>query len=710
MSSQRIDRDSGTLRNVRNEGDGILRRLLRDGRAATMPMMAIAIIPLAGLVGGAVDMSRLYITKTRLQQACDAGALAGRKVMGGGLWTASNNAANTAAERFFDTNFENGAYGTTGRTRSFQESAGRVTGTATATVPMTITKIFNQQSTLLTVNCAAEMRLPNTDIMFVLDTTGSMDQILSGDTNKKIVTLKFAVKCFYETVARLPTTADCGADPSGGVGSQTQVRFGFVPYATNVNVGRLLPTSYIADSWYYQTRQPLYTQETTYEFESENGTPTVIDRIPEDVSGTWVDDGDEFTGLDRDACTAKKPEESPWVGTGPESAPYEIEPVISGSTRTVTWKTSQSQRKQTDYQVIFTPAKNKNGTSRCQVQKRTGATRTLIRIYQRIDTGTARTRDVFSQWRYGRLEHNISGLKNGTAWRSSFTLPIASGGANKTITWDGCIEERATEKLSDYSSSTAKDLNIDLLPNASDATTMWGPALPGVIYERKKNDDNGSHDRAQVDTTAGYNDIDDDDSYINYNCPTAARKLQVWPVPAAGVKSDYENYVDSLTTDGNTHHDIGLIWGARFMSPTGIFTAENRFTPQGGEIERHMIFMTDGQTCTNKWDYDAYGVPWYDRRQTDDGSSPSDGCSSDTSNGGALSQQIDARFAAMCTRVKNLNITLWVVYFGTTDTSTVARMTACASPDRFYYANNSAALLTSFSAIAAQISQLRLTQ
>ena len=78
--------------------------LARDVRGNTLAIMAAALIPLAGLVGGGIDISRMYITKTRLQHACDAGALAGRKSMGGGVWGTDDNAV---AQKFFDANFQN---------------------------------------------------------------------------------------------------------------------------------------------------------------------------------------------------------------------------------------------------------------------------------------------------------------------------------------------------------------------------------------------------------------------------------------------------------------------------------------------------------------------------------------------------------------------------------------------------------------------------
>ena len=66
-----------------------LARLRRDKSGNTLAIAAAAFIPLVGIIGSGVDMSRLYIVKTRLQHACDAGALAGRKAMGSGQWSQS---------------------------------------------------------------------------------------------------------------------------------------------------------------------------------------------------------------------------------------------------------------------------------------------------------------------------------------------------------------------------------------------------------------------------------------------------------------------------------------------------------------------------------------------------------------------------------------------------------------------------------------------
>ena len=276
-------------------------RLLKNEEGNIIALFAAAVIPVVGLVGGGFDMSRIYLTQTRLQGACDAGALIGRKTMGLGKWADNKNAANTQAEKLFDQNFPSGVYGTTGLTRSFAESNGNVTGTASVTVPMTLMQVVGQKSQVVSVNCQAELRVPNTDVMFVLDTTGSMDQSIqdSGSSERKIDGLRKAVKCFYEALAKQNITdvtpSDCGekGDPTPSNVGNVQLRFGFVPYAVNVNVGRLLPLDYMADRWTYQSREASFTGGSnaipTYQGE---GSPIPGGSVTTSVADTpWEDTG-----------------------------------------------------------------------------------------------------------------------------------------------------------------------------------------------------------------------------------------------------------------------------------------------------------------------------------------------------------------------------------------------------------------------------------
>jgi len=74
-------------------------------------MYAAALIPLLGLLGRHRHEPHLF-AKTRLQQACDAGALAGRKQMAGDY--GPHNGEPTPSHKHVHANFQSGAYGTTG--------------------------------------------------------------------------------------------------------------------------------------------------------------------------------------------------------------------------------------------------------------------------------------------------------------------------------------------------------------------------------------------------------------------------------------------------------------------------------------------------------------------------------------------------------------------------------------------------------------------
>ena len=681
--------------------------LRRDVRGNTMAIMAAAIIPLAGMVGGGVDIARLYIVKTRLQHACDAGALAGRKSMGGGTWNQTANGTanypNSVAEKFFDSNYQSDAYGATNRTRTFTEAAGKVTGTATAVLPMTLMKIFGRDSETLTVTCDAEMRLPNTDVMFVLDTTGSMACRPSDASQpycnsnipfaeSRIAGLRIAVKCFYQIVARLDVAdTDCeGSEPSGGTGDQVQIRFGFVPYATNVNVGKLLPTEYFSDSAPYQTRK---VNHITYTYPNA-GTPSNTGTTTGSyVTGAWEDKATSVNASASNKCAGLLPADtSPTAGSQGSAYNVVTTPGPGTGVQTVTYKRDTVWTKYHYQYDSYTTS----GTDRC-LYDRQPSTMTQTDSYTRQDVGVPQV-----YWDYGQYNVNISGLKSGTSWNNSFVAQVADNGGDSTITWDGCIEERQTTQTTNFSPipAAAKDLDIDLIPN-SDAT-RWKPALPRLIFTRRTTSgaNYNATDWAGTNTgswnTAEQTNVTND--YTNgssYSCPTEARRLQSWTDPAT-----FSTYVNSLTPDGATYHDIGLLWGARLMSATGIFSSDNAFTPQGGEIERHLIFMTDGDTNANDYDYAAYGLPYFDHRQT--GASPTKD---------QLDDQVNARFLALCTAVKNKNITLWVISFGaSTSVENQTRLSQCASSGRYFTAADSAALQVTFKSIADQISQLRLTK
>jgi hypothetical protein len=210
-----------------------------------------------------VDLARVYAVKTRLQQACDAGALAGRKMMtGSDVLDASDTGP---AQTFFKNNFNQGWFKTNQVSFTVAKTSdGQVSGAATATVPMTVMTMFGMGARTVNVTCEARFDVADADIMFVLDTTGSMACTTSDDPcgapvktyvrpdgttayytveedGSKISGLRSAVMSFYDTLTKT-------ADPT------THIRYGFVTYTSTVNVGYLLKSDYLVKSANYWTR------------------------------------------------------------------------------------------------------------------------------------------------------------------------------------------------------------------------------------------------------------------------------------------------------------------------------------------------------------------------------------------------------------------------------------------------------------------------
>lgn len=642
---------------------GILGRLARDRRGNTLAMMAIALIPLVGLAGSAIDTARVYYVKVRLQQACDAGALAGRKFMNG---TDFNANAQQQAQAFFANNFRAGMMGATVPTFvPLKTSENQIAATATTVVPMTLMKIAGFAPVTISVACEAKLEIPNLDIMFVLDTTGSMNDPNPGDTANRITGLRNAVVNFYTTLE--------SAKNSG-----TLIRYGAVPYSSNVNVGMLLRPEWVANRWTYQSR--VKSKQWT-----EDRTSTDSRTVLTTTSG-WTKTGGESVNN--------------YIYGNPENcvAPANAysSPISYGD-----WQNnSDGSKTRTHYQTI-------NGKSYTAgiVSNRCRITETIWNNYTRTRTETQKPNpdygkktvtptDVY-EWTYRPVEYDVSALK-GTGSRVSggqIAPEIGDKFTPMTVSWsvdNACIEERQTVKQATYATipADAYDLDVDMVPSPSRPETQWKPWLPGLVFARWSLS-NPTTD--PVTTTDGnYPNLKTSNGGNNSPCPSQARLLA--PFTQAGITS----YVNNLRVGGSTHHDIGFLWGLRLMSLNGIFATENNSGLNGAKVSQHLIFMTDGQTETWRNYYEAYGLSMIDQRRTN-------GMPSDNEQNTIVAN----RLSALCNVARRKNITVWVIAFGTTLSPMLEQ---CASGGRAFQANDTAQLNTAFSNIAAQIAKLRVSR
>lgn len=228
-----------------------LRRFRGDRKGNVLILWAAFLIPLVAVVGSAIDLGTGYVTRKQMQIACDAAALAGRRAMTDG---SVNDAVKAEVTKFFSFNFKQGTFGSAGfvpAVTSTTDSKTTVVISAQTTVPTTMMKMFGFRSLPVNVTCNASQDLVNTDIVLVLDTTGSMDsKATSTDSVTKIVALRSAVLALYDQLA----TVQAQLSASG-----MRLRYGVVPYASAVNVGQAIrtanPSYLLSGNWTYQSRQ-----------------------------------------------------------------------------------------------------------------------------------------------------------------------------------------------------------------------------------------------------------------------------------------------------------------------------------------------------------------------------------------------------------------------------------------------------------------------
>ncbi len=647
----------------------LLGRLAQDSAGNTLAIMAAMLLPMTALAGSTVDAARLYLVKVRLQQACDAGVLAARRYMTDSA--DPNLDANTINEagKFFRNNFTNGWLSTSNVVFTpTKTNVNRVSGTATANVPMLLMRMFGFATQTVSVSCQARFDVADTDIIFVLDTTGSMacvpsrsdsdcttyvngagtvaytrpnDSALgqsgaglsvndsvagypgSGgfyvpeEAGSRIAALRQAVKDFYTTMA-------------ANVQPGTNIRYGFVTYTSTVNAGKAIMSlnpQYMVGGGGGGTTVNYQTRRITGESSSNSSTT--------------------YTSTSQTTCNTYIQARTP-AGVGNYS-----QTTLNATARTVSWTTS-------------------NG-GRCVV-----TTTTYVPV-----------------WTYAQAPQDVSALLTNVSVDDPTRI------SNATTRWQGCIEERPTTP--NVTTFDLDNLPADLDPNlipTSDAT-RWRPLWPDVIWGRNNGTSTGTttSNGEPTNTSQGY-------SYTAYNnqsflkggaisCGKPVRRLATMSF------NDVSNYVDAsdFRPIGGTYHDVGMIWGTRLLSPSGPFAADTAAWPGRTAPNRVIVFLTDGDMKPGASVYGLYGVEIFDRRVT----------GGNYTDANTYKNYHNQRFLAECNKAKSrLNINVWTVTIGPAVTD---EMRSCASNDnQALFTQNGNDLAAQFRSIAEHVARLRLSQ
>jgi Flp pilus assembly protein TadG len=648
-----------------SRGRNFLSRLAQDAKGNTLAIVGAALVPLTAMIGSGVDMSRAYMAKTRLQMACDAAALAGRRVMQNDQMS---DAVTAEATRFFNYNFNQGQYGTAAFTPAVSRPAsGTIRVAASTTIPTTVMRMFGFNNLPLSVTCDAQLSFVNTDVMLVLDVTGSMAEYIDG--TQKIVSLRDAVLALYDELSPIQTQLEANG---------MRLRYGIVPYSTTVNVGALIRAvnpNYLVNSMTYNSRVANFNRQVA-EYSSTPQPPEPP------VSQTY---GSSITQSDCDkygrnvAFSGFSP--SPTTGGGPPP--------------TASWTRTFSNDESGGVDWGWSGASDTSGTNRsCRRRYVETDTTYVISGYHYESSG----------WLYQEEPLDVSQYKLGNTINIATSIPrydqppaaeadtggtydmieaAASGMSHITVanaTWNGCIQERDTVSTITGSSgytipAGAYDLNINLIPY--DDATRWRPMLPQLYWRS--------------------------DSHANIGsapCPYAAQRLQ------AMNRGQMESYVNMLTPTGNTYHDIGMIWGARLLSNQGVFAADNPDTFNGMPVSRHIIFMTDGVMDNNN---DVLAHQGLEANDHNVGGTPEPSDADPTGTTlGTMENRHMQRFKMICNAAKAMGYSIWVIAFGST---LQPHLSECASnANQASVASNRDQLIARFREIGSNIGALRLTQ
>ncbi|MBX9664915.1 Tad domain-containing protein [Novosphingobium sp.] len=647
----------------------LIASLLRDTAGTTMGIALATIILLVSLVGSGTDMARAYMTKTSLQNACDAGVLAGRKAMAtSGTYGTSETAK---ANKMFNFNFNPLATNSQNVTFNTEFSGtGAVSGTASTQMPTVIMGIFGFKSITLTVACSAELQMASADVMFVLDTTGSMAWTPAGvnvnsGAGSKIVALRQAILDFYKTVASSVVDK-----------TNTRIRFGFVPYTATVNMGGIIaagqmPTSYFADTQPFQTALANF------------NTPVYVG-----TTGPATNSTETFgSTITNSQCNSYGANNYPSAGNNPV--------IVAGGP-------PPADTTYTTYSVNSWTRTSGNGNN---------ARGTCVRNVSTATTTNYELRYQFTNWTFQAATVDVRAFKGMsdvsvvTNIASNATVPnqgtydmpsLAALNGTPGVTgltttntrWDGCIEERKTVQnlAMNPVPSGATDLDVDSAPTGDD--TRWKIYENDLVWYR------GTNTGPRTVTSLSGTGIGREGS----QCPPSAMLFTEVDTSDPNVVPTWlDNYVQTLVAAGSTYHDIGMIWGARLASPNGIFQSNVNADPvKYPSVSRHIIFMTDGDMAPSIDSYSAYGEEIYDNRVAPSGT-----------NNSTLRNYHNNRFLAACTKAKNLGYTVWLIGFGT---SLTTQMTSCATAGRAYYASDTTALNNTFKFIAGQVADLRINK
>lgn len=202
-----------------------LRRFVRDLRASVAPIFAIAVIPVIGFVGAAVDYSRANAARTSMQAALDSTALALSKEAP----ALTEAQLNQRARDLFNAMFRHPEAKSLAITPTFttpQAGSFKLKLVSSAAVDTTFMRVLGLQKIDIGSSAEVSWGIKRLEVALALDNTGSMA------SSNKMTELKKAAHTLLDTLKKAAKKPD-------------DVKVAIIPFDTTVNIG----TGYKNENW-----------------------------------------------------------------------------------------------------------------------------------------------------------------------------------------------------------------------------------------------------------------------------------------------------------------------------------------------------------------------------------------------------------------------------------------------------------------------------
>jgi len=290
-----------SIKSVLSELKSDMRQFGKDRSGNVILIFALALIPMLGAIGAAIDYSNAAQIRQKMQNAVDAGVLAAVGARPGGQATPTTAQVIDSVKAYITANLAGSTVFSTPVINA-SVNGNVVSADITVDVPTSFMKVLGISKSTVHVAASSQAATTNpvsVEVALVLDTTGSM-----GDNNK-LAGAQTAATALLDQLMPAATTNTASNDPAA------KVHVSLVPFSYYVNVG----TQYAGASWLGDT-----TTYSTTASSCQNTYPNEVLGAPYSYTYDCSSDGVPKT------CTGTKQDiislGNPVVVCGPQTKTY----------------------------------------------------------------------------------------------------------------------------------------------------------------------------------------------------------------------------------------------------------------------------------------------------------------------------------------------------------------------------------------------------